>query len=277
MNSRFMPTWQRGVVVVILAAVGLLFLIPLWWNLVWATGTNDTIFSYPPTFLPGGNLIDNFTRLQERVDIWRAFFNSALVTGITVIGACIFCTLAGFAFAKYQFRFRNILFMLLVATLAVPSQLTVVPLFIMMVRLGWVDSYQGLILPGLIPAFGVFFMRVSAQSAIPTEIMEAARIDGANELRILRQIALPSLLPAVATLAILIFGGSWGSLFWPLIILRSNAMFTLPLTLTTLLGSYQNPYDLLMVGSLLMMLPPLVLFLFMQRYFIKSVFLSGLH
>jgi ABC-type glycerol-3-phosphate transport system permease component len=138
------------------------------------------------------------------------------------------------------------------------------------------DSYQGLILPGLIPAFGVFFIRVSAQSSVPDELLEAARIDGANELRIFLQIAVPSLLPSVATLAILLFGGSWGSLFWPLVVLRSNGMFTLPLTLNTLLGSYQNRFDLLMVGSLLLLLPPLVLFLFLQRYFIKSIFVTSL-
>jgi len=158
----------------------------------------------------------------------------------------------------------------------VPGQITVVPLFIIMVRIGWVDSFQGLIIPGLIPSFGVFFMRVSAETAISDEMLEAARIDGANELRIFFQMAIPSLLPSIATLAILIFGGTWGSLFWPLIVLRSNEMFTLPLVLNSILGSYQNPYDLLMVGSLLMLLPPLILFLLMQRYFIKSVAISGM-
>src|SRR5690606_23795726 len=138
---------------------------------------------YPPKMLPGELLIDNFNRLQERVNIWRAFANSLIATGFTVIGSSIFCTLAGFAFAKYQFRFRNALFILLLSTLAVPSQITVVPLFIIMVRLGWIDSFQGLILPGLIPAFVVFFMRVSAQTAVPDAVIEAARIDGANELR----------------------------------------------------------------------------------------------
>lgn len=275
MNSRFMPMWQRVVIIVILAAVCLVVLMPLWWNVVWATRSTTDIFAYPPKMLPGELLIDNFNRLQERVNIWRAFANSLIATGFTVIGSSIFCTLAGFAFAKYQFRFRNALFILLLSTLAVPSQITVVPLFIIMVRLGWIDSFQGLILPGLIPAFGVFFMRVSAQTAVPDAVIEAARIDGANELRIFSQIAVPSLLPSVATLAILMFGASWGSLFWPLVVLRSNTMFTLPLALTTILGSYQNPYDLLMVGSLLMMVPPLVLFLFLQRYFIKSVFITG--
>lgn len=277
MNSGFTPIWQRILVIVILVTVCLLFLIPLWWNVVWASRTTSDIFAFPPQFLPGEHLIDNFNRLQERIGIWRALLNSMITTGVTVVGACFFCTLAGFAFAKYRFRFREALFILVLATLAIPSQITVVPLFIIMVRLGWIDSFQGLILPGLIPAFGVFFMRVNAQSALPDEIIEAARIDGANELRILWKIAVPSLLPAMATLSILIFGGSWGSLFWPLIVLRSNEMFTLPLVLTTLLGSYQNPYDLLMVGSLVTMIPPLLLFLFMQRYFIKSVFVTGFH
>lgn len=277
MNSRYMPTWQRVAIVAILAVICLIMLTPLWWNVVWATRSTADIFAYPPKMLPGDLLIENFNELQSRVNIWRAFLNSVIATGFTVVGASIFCTLAGFAFAKYKFRFRTPLFILLLSTLAVPSQITVVPLFIMMVQLGWVDTYHGLILPGLIPAFGVYFMRVSAQTAVPDAVIEAARIDGANELRIFSQIAVPSLLPSVATLAILMFGASWGSLFWPLVVLRSNTMFTLPLALTTLLGSYQNPYDLLMVGSLLMMIPPLVLFLFLQRYFIKSVFITGYH
>jgi lactose/L-arabinose transport system permease protein len=276
MTTRFMPSWQRIVIALVLVAVSLVFIMPLWWNVIWSTWSNNEIFSFPPVFLPGPHLLDNFARLQERVDIWRAFFNSMFVSVVTVVGACFFCTLAGFGFAKYRFRLRNVLFTLLLATFAVPGQITVVPLFIIMVRIGWVDSYQGLILPGLIPAFGVFFMRVSAETSISDELLEAARIDGANEMRIFFQIAVPALLPSVATLAILIFGGTWGSLFWPLIVLRSNEMFTLPLILNTILGSYANPYDLLMVGSLLMLLPPLLLFLFMQRYFIKSVAITGL-
>jgi lactose/L-arabinose transport system permease protein len=276
MTTRFMPLWQRVVIAVVLVAVSLLFIMPLWWNVVWSSWSNNEIFSFPPVFLPGPHLLDNFARLQERVDIWRAFFNSMFVAAVTVVGACFFCTLAGFGFAKYRFKLRNLLFTLLLATFAVPGQITVVPLFIIMVRIGWVDTYQGLILPGLIPAFGVFFMRVSAETSISDELLEAARIDGANELRIFFQIAVPALLPSIATLAILIFGGTWGSLFWPLIVLRSNEMFTLPLILNTILGSYANPYDLLMVGSLLMLLPPLLLFLFMQRYFIKSVAITGL-
>jgi lactose/L-arabinose transport system permease protein len=275
MTTRFMPRWQRLIIVIVLVAVALVFIMPLWWNIVWSTWSNNEIFAFPPVFLPGPHLLDNFTRLQERVDIWRAFFNSMFVSVVTVMGACFFCTLAGFGFAKYRFRLRNVLFTLLLATFAVPGQITVVPLFIIMVRIGWVDTYQGLILPGLIPAFGVFFMRVSAETAISDELLEAARIDGANELRIFFQMAVPTLLPSIATLAILIFGGTWGSLFWPLIVLRSTELFTLPLILNTILGSYANPYDLLMVGSLLMLLPPLLLFLFMQRYFIKSVAITG--
>lgn len=270
-----MPAWQRIIIVIVLLAVSALFLIPLWWNLVWATWSNSEIFAFPPVFLPGPYLLDNFARLQERVDIWRAFMNSVIVTSVTVVGACFFCTLAGFGFAKYRFRLRNFLFLLVLATFAVPGQITVVPLFIIMVRMGWVDTFQGLIIPGLIPSFGVFFMRVSAETAISDEMLEAARIDGANELRIFFQMGVPSLLPNIATLAILIFGGTWGSLFWPLIVLRSNEMFTLPLVLNSILGSYANPYDLLMVGALLMLLPPLILFLFMQRYFIKSIAISG--
>jgi hypothetical protein len=153
----------------------------------------------------------------------------------------------------------------------VPGQITAIPLFIIMVRLGWVDTYQGVILPGLVPAFGVFLMRMSAEEAIPDELLEAARIDGANELQIYFQVALPNLLPHMAALSIFLFVGSWGSLFWPIIVLRTTSMFTLPVALSSIIGSYGNPYDLLLAGSLLAVLPPLLLFFATQRFFVKSL------
>jgi lactose/L-arabinose transport system permease protein len=272
MNSaRYMPIWQKAVIGLLVCITALLFLLPLWWSIVWATWHTSEIFSFPPKLLPGPYLLENLVKLQDRLGIWRAFLNSVVVTGVRVIGALFFCSLAGFAFAKYRFRLRDIFFYLLLATMAVPGQITAIPLFALMVRLGWVNTYQGLILPGLIPAFGVFLMRMSAEEAIPDTVLEAARIDGANEFQIFGRIALPNLLPSMAALSIFMFAGSWGELFWPIIVLRSTEMFTLPVALSSIVGAYEQPYDLLLAGSLLAVVPPLTLFFATQRFFVKSL------
>lgn len=272
-----MPIWQRVLVAAVVVGGALLFVIPLWWTLVWGTWHTAEIFSFPPKFLPGPYFLENIRDLQERLGIWGAFLNSGMITGLRLLGAVFLCALAGFAFAKYRFRFKNILFYLLLSTMAIPFQVTVIPLFIFIIKLGWVDTYRGVIIPGLVPAFGVFLMRMSAQETLPDELLEAARIDGANELQIFARIALPNLLPSVATLAIFLFSGTWGQLFWPLIVLRTTSKFTLPVALATIMGggSHELPYDLLLAGSLMAVLPPLLILMFTQRFFIKSLVASS--
>lgn len=268
-------TLRRLVVSLLIVCVAALFALPLWWTIVWSTWHTDAIFSYPPKFLPGTKLGVNLADLQASFNIWRAFLNSVIVTVVSLVGALFFCSLAGFVFAKYEFRGKGVLFYIVMATMAIPAQVTAIPLFVLMVHLGWVNTYQGVIVPGLVPAFGVFLMRMSAQQAIPSELLEAARIDGANELRIFATVGIPSLLPHMAALAIFLFAGSWGTLFWPVIVLRSTNMFTLPVALSTLIGSYSQPYDQLLAGSLLAIGPPLVLFLLLQRFFVRSISLTG--
>lgn len=276
MRSQYMPVWQRLLIGAVVVAGAALFFLPLWWNIVWATWRTDQIFAFPPKFLPGSHLMDNLRELQDRIRIVRVFLNSLGIAVVSVVGALFFCSLAGYAFAKYQFRFKNALFYLLLATLAVPSQITSIPLYILMLRLGWIDTYQAIILPGLVPAFGVFLLRQSVEAAIPSEMLEAARLDGAGEFGIYFRIVLPNLLPHMATLSIFVFTATWGSLFWPLIVLRSPEMFTLPIALSSLIGTYEAPFDVLMAGSLLAIVPPLLLFLLLQRYFVKSVVASAL-
>ena len=271
MNARYIPRWRRTVITLIVVFVALFFVVPLWWSLVWATWRTGEIFSFPPQFLPGPYLLDNLAQLQHRLGIWRAFLNSIIVTSLSLAGSTFFCSLTGFAFAKYRFRLRNLLFYILLATMAVPGQITAIPLFLLMLRMGWVDTYQAIILPGIVPAFGVFLMRMSAEEAVPDELLEAARMDGANELRIFFQIALPCLLPSIAALTIFGFAGSWGSLYWPMIVLRTTEMFTLPVALSSIIGLLDAPYHLQLAGSLLATLPPLLFFLLTQRFFVKSL------
>jgi lactose/L-arabinose transport system permease protein len=266
----------RGVLTLIAVVGAVLFVLPLYWTVIWSTWDTGGIFSFPPKVLPGGLFTKNYTDLTGSIDVWRVTLNSAVVSLVGTAGALFFCSLAGFAFAKYRFRGRTLFFYLLLATLAVPAQITIVPLFVIMLHLGWVNTYQGLIIPGLIPAFGVFLMRQSTEAGVPDELLDAARIDGAGELRTFVQIVLPILLPNLAALAILLFAGSWNNLFWPLVMARTNDMFTLPVALASLLGQYSHPYGQVMVASLIMVIPPLVLFLTLQRYFVKGIVLGAI-
>lgn len=276
MRTRNIQILTNAVIVLLVSVAALAFLAPLWWTLIWSTWHTNAIFSFPPKFLPGTALKSNFDNLQGSVNIVRAFANSVGVTVVSIIGALAFCTLAGYVFAKMRFRARSALFGLVLATMVVPGQITVVPLFVTLVRLGWVNTYQGLILPGLVPAIGVFFMRASAQQAIPDEFIESARIDGAGELRIFASIVLPLLRPSLGALSILLCAGTWGALYWPLVVLRSQNMYTLPLALASLFGTATQPYDQMMVGSLMAVVPPLIFFFVMQRHFVRSITLSGL-
>ena len=267
---------SRGIIYVVAIGGALMFAVPLFWAIIWSSWDTAGIFSFPPKFLPGGLFTQNLTGLSGSIDTWRVTLNSAVVAVVGTAGALFFCSLAGFAFAKYRFRGRTLFFYLLLATLAVPSQITIVPLFVIMLRLGWVNTYQGLIVPGLVPAFGVFLMRQSIEAAIPDEMLDAGRIDGAGELRIFVRIVFPILLPNLAALAILLFAGSWNNLFWPLIMARTGDMYTLPVALTTIIGQYSHPYGQVMVGALIAIVPPLTLFLALQRYFIKGIVLGAI-
>ncbi len=264
-------TLGRALLYLLAIAGGVLFLLPLYWTVIWSTWDVSGIFSFPPKFLPGAFLRDNLSQLDQAIGVGRVTLNSLVVALVSTTGALFFCSLAGFAFAKYRFRGRTALFYLLLATMAIPGQITVVPLFVIMLKLNWINTYQALIVPGLIPAFGIFLMRQSIVEAVPDELLDAARMDGAGELRLFLQIVFPVILPNAAALSILLFAGTWGSLFWPLVAMRTADMFTLPVALASLIGVYTHPYGSVMVGSLISVLPPLILFLTLQRYFIKGL------
>jgi lactose/L-arabinose transport system permease protein len=271
------PRWGIRTVLYLVAFGGAIaFALPLYWTLIWGTWDNAGIFSYPPKFAPGTLLGTNLSGLQASVGVLRVTFNSVVVAALSTAGALFFSSLAGFAFAKYHFRGRTILFYLMLTTLAFPGQITYVPLFIIMSNLNWLNTYQALIVPFLVPALGVFLMRQSIEAGVPDEMLESARMDGASELRIFVQIVWPTLLPSLAALAILLFASRWNDLFWPLVVARTNDMYTLPVALTTLIGQMYQPYGQLMVGSAIATIPPLVLFLSLQRYFIQGITLGAI-
>jgi lactose/L-arabinose transport system permease protein len=254
----------------------ILFALPLYWLLMWSSWDTSGIFSFPPKLLPGSQFGINLSGLQNSIGALRVTINSIVVASLSTAGALFFTSLAGFAFAKYRFRGSTLLFYLMLTTLAFPGQITYVPLFVIMSNLNWVNTYQALIVPFLVPALGVFLMRQSVEAGVPDEILESARIDGAGELRIFLQIVWPTLLPSLAALAILLFSSRWNDLFWPLVIARTNDMYTLPVALATLIGQQSQPYGQLMMGSLIASVPPLVLFVGLQRYFVKGITLGAI-
>jgi lactose/L-arabinose transport system permease protein len=252
-------------------AIGAVFMLaPFAWLIVASTHTTAEIFSSPPALLPGGRLWTNVVALFGHLQLGAAFKNSLIVSAVYTALGMVVCSGAGYAFAKFDFRGRDVLFTVIVASLALPGQVTLVPLFRIMVELGWLSSYQALILPNLALPFGIFLMRQTMQS-VPDELIQAARMDGAGEFRTFFQIVLPTMRPALAALAIFLFLGQWNDFVYPLIVERTPDTYTLPVALATLHGVQSTDYGQLLTGTLVSVLPVLVLFLFLQRYFVAGL------
>jgi lactose/L-arabinose transport system permease protein len=260
---------------VAVAVALVLFVTPVWLTFVWSTWHDSQIFSFPPHLLPGPYLLANLKLLEGSADIWRAVLNSVVVGVASSGGAVLFATCAGYAFAKFRFRGQNAIFYLFLGAYAIPGQITAIPLFIVMSRLGWIDTYQAVILPAMVPAMALFFMRSTISQIVPTEMLEAARLDGAGEFRIVRSMVFPTVLPNAASLGILGFSLSWSNLFWPLVVLRSNEMATVPVALVGLIGTYTQPYGELMAGAAVGTIVPMLLFIPLRKYFVRGVVISG--
>ncbi|MFE2415139.1 carbohydrate ABC transporter permease [Kitasatospora sp. NPDC059408] len=244
---------------------------PFYWLVIAITRKDTDIFDWPPKLLPGGHLGDNLDHLQRRIGLLRVIGNSLLVAGVQTVGALVVALLAGYAFAKFRFRGRSLLFGLLLSTLVVPEQVMLVPLFKMMMSFGLLDTYQALILPGLCVPFAIFLMRQSL-AGLPDELLDAARVDGAGEFRVLWSVVVPVMRPVLAALAIFLFLGSWNQFVWPLVALRSPGMHTLPVAIATLYGNKSTTdYGAILTGTALSTLPMMVLFLVLQRQFISGL------
>ncbi len=243
---------------------------PLYWLGVAATHTSADIVGTPPKLLPGSRLGANLDHLQSSVDFGQVVANSITLAVTYTLLSGVVCTLAGYGFAKYRFRGRGALFGVLLLAVVVPTQITVVPLFKMMLNLGWLNTYQGVLLPNLALPFGIFLMRQSMK-ALPDELLEAGRIDGCRELTLFLRIALPTMRPALAALGLFLFLFQWNSFLWPLVVLRDQASFTLPVALAALNSSYNVDYGQLMTGTAISAVPMAVLFLFLQRQFVSGL------
>ncbi|MCT1460343.1 carbohydrate ABC transporter permease [Aestuariimicrobium sp. p3-SID1156] len=257
---------------VLLSAFILLSAYPLYFALLLASSDAGHIARNPiPSLIPRGNLLENLTRvLESDIQFWPAFWNSVIVAVITSVSVVFFATLAGFAFSKLQFRGRRFLLGFIIATMAVPTQLGVIPMFLVMSKLDWVGDLKAVIVPGLVTAFGVFWMTQYLEEALPFELVEAARVDGCSMLETFWHVAFPAARGAAAMLFLFTFVGSWTNFFWPFIILGSDNP-TLPVALQLLQASYFKDYSLIMAGVVVSVIPLLLLFIVAGRQLVSGI------
>ena len=268
---------SRANILAINAALVLLALValaPLLWMLSVSFMPAGAASHFPPPLLPSRFTLDNYRELFERIGIGHYLVNSVIVACAITVLSLLVNTMAGYAFAKLQFRGRERIFAVLLAALVIPAQVTMLPLFLMMKQLHLVNSYGGVVVPALATVFGIFLVRQYARS-IPDELMEAARIDGAGEARIFFQIVLPMLKPVLVTLAIFTFLGAWNDFMWPLIVLTDTSHYTLPVALASLSREHIQDVEMMMAGAVITVLPVLALFLVLQRYYIQGLLLGS--
>jgi ABC-type sugar transport system, permease component len=251
-------------------------LLPLAWMIATSLKTSSDIFVYPPRFLPTQLELSNYSQAWDMASWLRYFYNTILFTACTVVGVVLTSIASGYAFAKLQFKGRNAVFLLYIGTMMIPSQVTIIPVFMILSRLHWVNTYQGLIVPGLTSAFGCFLMR-QFMSSLPNELVESALMDGARHGKILVSIVSPLLKPAITTLAVFTFMGAWNSFFWPLVVTNDEALRTVQIGLSAFQGQYGNvEWGPMMAAATFVCAPMLVLFLFAQRYFVEGIVMTGI-
>ncbi len=258
--------------VALMLILALLTTAPFYLLFVWATHTRETIFSAPPPLWFGDDLWRNYVALLKQIPFWRNMFNSIYVAVMATVTTLFFCSLGGFGFAMYSFRGKKWLFATLLVTLMIPPLLNLIPYFLIIKFLGWIDTFRALWVPGMASAFGIFLMRQFFASSMSKELMDAARIDGASEHRIYWSIALPLIKPGLATLGLLTFIGSWNNFLGPLVVLQSESTYTLPLILRRLQGLGQTiDWGSVMLGTALAVLPLLIIFFIASKQVIEGL------
>lgn len=256
----------------ILIIICLISVYPFVWLIISSTLSDTDIFKLPPKMFFGNNFFKNFENLNINQPIWKAFGNSMFISVTYTLLTLYLSSLAGYTFAKFEFKFKNLLLGIVLMTMMLPIQVTLIPLFRISIALGWQNKAAAVIVPALANAFGVFFMKQNMMS-IPSELLESARIDGASEISIFHKIILPTSLPPLAALGILSFIQQWGNFLWPLIILQDKESTTLPVLLSMMVQRGQVVhYGEVLVGTIFSILPVLIIFLFLQKYFIAGIY-----
>lgn len=263
--------WMYG----LLSAIALIMLFPLLWLISTALKSQtENIFQFPPQLLPSQPTFENFVSVWQTNPFGQYLFNSTLIAVLTVGLNLLFCALAAYPLARLEFRGRDWIFTAIVTTIMIPFQIVMIPLYILTVQLGIRNSYLGIIFPGIASAFGIFLLR-QAFAGVPKEMEEAARIDGCSELGLWWFVMLPAIRPALVTLAIFVFIGSWSDFLWPLIVIDNPELYTLPLGVATLAGTFSLDWRLIAAGSVISIAPVLLLFLLLQRYIVPTEAGSG--
>lgn len=268
MNGTRLSSWAAYAVVGVGA---LIMMAPFWFMFVFATHSRSEIFNLPPPLWFGDDLAANLKILTERVPFWRNLGWSLYVALMSTALTLLFCSMAGYAFALMEFRFKKALFVLVMTTMLLPSFMNMIPSFLIMDWLGWIDTHRALYIPGAASAFGIFLMRQFASTAVPKELIEAARMDGCGEMGIYWRIVLPLLRPALGTLGLITFIASWNNFIGPLIVMRSADNYTLPLALRSLQTTMNTEWGALMTGSAIATIPLLLLFVVSSRQLIAGL------
>jgi multiple sugar transport system permease protein len=269
--------WRFAVTLTLVVLGAFVMLLPFAWMLSTSLKPSGAVLALPPQIVPESPTFEAYGRVAARFPIVRVFWNSLAVAALTTIGQLVVCSMAGYAFARFAFRGRDLVFYAYLATLMVPFAVTVTPLFIIVKNLGWTNSYVGLIVPMMFSAFGTFLMRQYFLS-FPRELEEAATIDGAGAFTTFLRVVLPNAGPPFATLGIFSFMASWNSFLWPLLIISDRRFMTFPVALATLHGQYpgQTDWNLIMAGTVVSVVPMIIVFVLAQRWVVEGMTASGL-
>ncbi|MBB4688432.1 carbohydrate ABC transporter permease [Amycolatopsis jiangsuensis] len=258
-------------VYVVLTGVVGASIFPLYWSFAVSSRDNSAIGEVSPLMLPGGHFFENVRRVFDTVDFWLAIGNSLIVAGTVMVSNVVLSSVAGYAFARLRFPGRNSLFLVVAGSAMVPAQLGVVPLYLLVNDFGWYGRLEAVIVPALVSAFGVFWMRQACEGAVSAELVDAATVDGASVLRTFWHVAVPAIRSHAAVLAMITFLGAWNDYFWPLVVLDPAEAPTVQVVLSQLASGYYTDYALMLTGATLGVLPVIVLFLLLGRYLVRSI------
>lgn len=252
-----------------------LMLLPFWWMLATSVRLPDEVYTFPPDFWPDAWHWENFAKVVQAAPFARFFANTLLVATVVTAGNLLFSAMAGYAFARLEFKGRDAMFWLFLASMMIPGQVTMIPVFVLMSRLGWVDTYYGLTVPGLVGAYGIFLTRQYFLN-LPADLENAARLEGAGEWHVFWHIALPLAKPVLMVLGVFTFMGAWTDFLWPLLMTNSMELRTLEVGLSVFKTQYTVNWPLQMAASLLIQLPVIALFIATQKYFTRGIVLTGM-
>lgn len=265
----------KNVIVTILLCVGSLFVVvPFVWMIFSSFKEIDEFYLIPPKILPKKFMLDNFKELFDKANFGKYYLNSLFVTGMQVVLNLFIVTMAGYGFAKYKFKGKKVFFTMILSTTMVPWVATIIPLYILTYKVGAIDTYFGLIFPGITDAFSIFLMR-NFMTTIPTAFIEAARIDGAGEFYIFHKLILPLVKPIIAVITINKFVASWNAFQWPLLVVNSDELRTLPVAIAKFSSQYYDAYNLKMAAATLAIIPVLIVYISFQKYFVQGISLTG--